>query len=155
MVEITEDMNKEIKDILDRERWQGYVEGKVEGAINVLYSLDLDKEHRIDLLSKASGLSHVTTVEIIEPREIEERIYKNEDLSKADKDALLALMFNEAMLDKTEMEHPKQTLSFISSFGAERFIEECLPQIDLWIKNGEQVSLHRVREWLIDKYDLF
>lgn len=154
-MEISEDIKKEVQDILDRERWQGYVDGKVEGALNVLYALDLDKEKRLELLSNAVGLSKATATGFLEPREIEERIYKNEDLSDEDKDALSALMSNETMKDEAVMDHPKQTLSFISAFGGEKFIHECLPQVDIWIENGENVSMRRVRDLLIDKYDLF
>lgn len=154
-MEISEEIKKEVQDILDRERWQGYVGGKVEGALNVLYAMDLSKEQRLELLSNAVGLSEATATGFLEPREIEERIYKNESLSIEDKDALSALMSNETMKDETVIDHPKQTLSFISAFGGEKFIEECLPQVDIWIENGEDVSMRRVRDWLIDKYDLF
>ena len=155
MAEISEKMKKEIQDILDRERWQGFVSGKVEGALNVLYSLDLSKEKRLELLSEALGLSQTTALEFLEPREIKYRIYKNENLSGEDKDALNALMSNETMKDETVMDHPRQTLAFISSFGEENFIKECLPQVDIWVENGEDVSMRRVRDLLIDKYDLF
>ncbi len=155
MAEISENMKKEIQKILDRERWQGYVNGKVEGALNVLYALELSTEKRLELLSEAVGLSHMTAEEFLEPREIKERIYKNKNLSAEDKRALDALMANETMKDESVMDHPRQTLSFISSFGGEKFIEECLPQVDIWIENGEKVSMRRVRDWLIDKYDLF
>ena len=154
-MEISEDIKKEVQDILDRERWQGYVSGKVEGALNVLYAIDLSKEKRLELLSEAVGLSRATAEEFLEPREIEDRIYKNENLSDEDKGALDALMSNKTMKDETVMDHPRQTLSFISSFGGEKFIEECLPQVDIWVKNGEEVSMRRVRDLLIEKYDLF
>lgn len=154
MAEISEELKKEVQEILDRERWQGYVGGKVEGALNVLYALDLSKEKRLELLSKAVGISHTTAEEFLEPREIEERIYKNENLSDEEKDALDALMSNKTMKDETVLEHPRETLAFISLIDGEKFIEECLPQVDIWVKNGEEVSMRRVREWLIDKYDL-
>ena len=154
-MEISEDIKKEVQDILDRERWQGYVSGKVEGALNVLYAIDLSKEKRLELLSEAVGLSRATAEEFLEPREIEDRIYKNENLSDEDKGALDALMSNKTMKDETVMDHPRQTLSFISSFGGEKFIEECLPQVDIWVKNGEEVSMRRGRDLLIEKYDLF
>ena len=154
-MEISEDIKKEVQDILARERWQGYVSGKAEGALNVLYAIDLSKEKRLELLSEAVGLSRATAEEFLEPREIEDRIYKNENLSDEDKGALDALMSNETMKDETVMDHPRQTLSFILSFGGEKFIEECLPQVDIWVKNGEEVSMRRVRDLLIEKYDLF
>lgn len=155
MAEISEDFEKKVQKILDDERWRGYVGGKVEGALNVLYALDLSKEKRLELLSKAAGLCHMNAEELLEPREIEDRIYKNESLSDEEKGALDALMSNESMKDETVMDHPRQTLAFISSFGGEKFIEECLPQVDIWIENGEEVSMRRIRDLLIEKYDLF
>ena len=83
-MEISEDIKKEVQDILARERWQGYVSGKAEGALNVLYAIDLSKEKRLELLSEAVGLSRATAEEFLEPREIEDRIYKNENLSDED-----------------------------------------------------------------------
>ncbi len=155
MLEITGELKNEVQEILDRERWQGYIDGKVEGALNILYALDLDKEKRIELLSEAVGLSNITATEFLEPREIKERIYKNKNLSRDDKEALLALMSNEAMKNEKVLDHPKETLSFISAIAGEKFIEECIPQVDIWIDNGEEVSMRRVRDWLIEKYDLF
>jgi len=99
MAEITEEMKKEVQEILDKERWQGHITGKVEGALNVLYLLDLDKEKRLEILSKAVGVSNATAKDFLEQREIEERIYKNESLSNDDKEALCKLMSNEAMKD--------------------------------------------------------
>ena len=154
MAEISEEFKKEIQEILDRERWQGYVSGKVDGALNVLYALDLDKEKRLDLLSQAVGISRATAMDFLEPREIKDRIYKNEHLTNNDKDALSSLMSNDTMNDETVMTHPKRTLSLIASLGGEKFIEECIPQVDVWIENGEKVSMRKVKDWLIDKYDL-
>ena len=152
---LTEEIREKVQDILDRERWQGYISGKVEGALNVLYLIDLDKEERLKILSEAIGLSRATAEDFLKPREIEERIYKNDTLSSEDKSALSALMKNKAMNDEKVIEHPRELLEFVSKLGKDKFIEECLPQVDLWIKNGEEVSMRRVRDWIIDKYDLF
>lgn len=43
---ISEKYEKEIKEILAKERWQGYVNGKIEGAINVLNLLEIDKDKK-------------------------------------------------------------------------------------------------------------
>ena len=40
---IPEDVKASIKDILNRERWQGYVSGKIEGTLDVLNLMDVDK----------------------------------------------------------------------------------------------------------------
>ncbi len=69
MAETREELENKVQTILDRERWQGYVGGKIEGALNVLYSLDLSRERRIELLANAVGLSQRTAEELIEPRE--------------------------------------------------------------------------------------
>lgn len=97
----------------------------------------------------------MTAEEFLEPREIEYRIYKNENLSDEEKGSLDTLTSNETMKDETAMDHPRQTLAFISSFGGEKFNEECLPQVDIWVENGEEVSMRRVRDLLIERYDLF
>ena len=78
-------MRSEIEKILKDERWRGFVSGKVEGALNVLYLLDLDKEKRVELLQEAVGLSRATAEEFIEPKENEEKILKNKNLTGADK----------------------------------------------------------------------
>ncbi len=64
-----EEMKMEIQKILDRERWHGYVSGKVDGALNVLYALDLSREERIQLLAGAADLSLATATDFIEDRE--------------------------------------------------------------------------------------
>ena len=156
-----EEIQKQVEEILDKERWQGYVSGKVEGALNVLYSLDLDMEKRLELLQSAVGLSRETAEEFLKPREIKYRIYKHPDLSSDDKKALDVLMEIETMNSEKPMEHPKETLFFIARFGgdigprAEKFFSECLPQVDLWIEQGEEVSMKRVKDWIIEKYGLY
>ena len=151
----TDALKKKMQDILDRQRWMGFVDGKIEGALNVLYLMDLDKEKRIELLSEAVGLSSDTAAEFLKPKEIEYQILKREDLTGADKTALLSLLTNEAMMDKTVIEYPKQTLAIVSSFAGKKFVEECLPQIDIWTENGEKISMSRIRDWLIKKYGLY
>ena len=66
MLDTSEALKREIQKILDRERWQGYATGKIEGALNVLYQLDLDKQQRIKLLRNAVGLSEATATGFIE-----------------------------------------------------------------------------------------
>ena len=63
------DAEKAMKALLDRERWQGYVSGKVEGALNVLYELNLSRDERIQLLADAADLSLATATDFIEDRE--------------------------------------------------------------------------------------
>ena len=64
-----EEFQKDVKRLLDRERWQGYVSGKVEWALNVLYTLNVTREERIHLLADAAGLSQATAADFINERD--------------------------------------------------------------------------------------
>lgn len=44
-------------------------DGKVEGAINVLYAMDLSREKRIELPAEAAELSRATAERFLEARE--------------------------------------------------------------------------------------
>ncbi len=68
---ITEDLKKEVQEILDRERWQGFIDGKIEGALNIIYALDIDKDMRVELLMNAVGLCRETATEFIDAKEAE------------------------------------------------------------------------------------
>ena len=59
MVEIPEELKREVQDIMDRVRWQEYVSGKIEGALNVLYAMDLDKDKRLPVDSSKAASMHV------------------------------------------------------------------------------------------------
>ena len=148
------EISDEIKNLLDREHWQGFVSGKVEGALNVLYLMDLTFDNRLELLEKAVGISEATAKDFLEPREIDYRISKNQNLTVSKKAALNKLLLNEQMLDDKVMEHPIETIKIISSMSDEPFIEETIPKVKEWIEAGEEVSLRKIREWLIDRYDL-
>ena len=151
---IMKEMEAEVQEVLDREFWRGSASGKIEGALNVLYALDLPKERRIELLADAVGLTIGTATKILEPREIEKNIYALEDMPPAEKNALLSLMENEAMQSEEVMEYPKQTVRLIAAIDGGRFIEECLPQVDAWVEAGEDVTMSKVRNWIIEKYHL-
>ena len=69
MANTYKEKKKEIEANFERERWQARTSGKIEGALNVLYALDLDMEKRIRLLADAVGLSYTTSKEIIESEE--------------------------------------------------------------------------------------
>ena len=148
------EISDEIKNLLDREHWQGFVSGKVEGALNVLYLMDLTFDNRLELLEKAVGISEATAKDFLEPREIEYRISKNQNLTVSEKAALNKILLNEQMLDDKVMEHPIETIKIISSMSDEPFIEETIPKVKEWIEAGEEVSMEKIREWLIDRYDL-
>ena len=154
MLEISEDIKKDIKEILDREHWRGFVSGKIEGALNVLYLMDLTFDNRLELLEKAVGISEATAKDFLEPREIEYRIFNNQELTISEKAALNKLLLNEEMLDDKVMDHPIETLKLISSMSDEPFIEKTIPKVKEWIEAGEEVSMRKIREWLIDRYDL-
>ncbi len=65
---IDESIKEQVENILERERWAARVSGKVDGALNVLFLLDISKEERISLLSRALGLSTATATDFIEDR---------------------------------------------------------------------------------------
>ena len=96
----------------------------------------------------------MTASEFIAPRQIEENIYKNKDLTDNEKDSLSNLMSNDAMDEEKVLDHPLEMLKFLTSISDEIMIEKCIPQVEKWVKDGEDVSLHRVKEWLIEKYQL-
>lgn len=65
---IDENIKEQVEKILEKERWAARVSGKVDGALNVLFLLDLSKERRIELLSQALGLSTATATDFVEDR---------------------------------------------------------------------------------------
>ena len=154
MARATGDFSKEMEKALDRAMWQGEVSGKIEGALNVLFALDLEKEKRLELLCNAVGLSSETATAFLEPRQIEENILKNEKLSPYEKNELLDLMENDALDDATVLENPVATLKRLASFARNSFLEKSISQTKKWVKNGEEVSMRRVKGWLIEEYHL-
>ena len=154
MKDAPESLKNKLKETFDNVRWQEYVSGRVEGALDILYALDMDKERRIELLSETLGRCNATATNFIEPREIIYRIKKSNNLSADKKHALLRLMSNETMDDKTALSSPEQTMKLISSFCDKDIIEECLPKVKEWIEGGEDVSMHRIKEFFVEKYEL-
>ncbi len=69
---VTEELQKTMDEKINIAKWQYFTGGKIEGALNVLYLLDIDRERRVELLARAIGLSHATANDFIEQREIEE-----------------------------------------------------------------------------------
>ena len=65
---IDENIKEQVEKILEKERWAARVSGKVDGALNVLFLLDISKEERISLLSRALGLSIMTATDFVEDR---------------------------------------------------------------------------------------
>ncbi|MCR4617737.1 MAG: hypothetical protein K5669_06075 [Lachnospiraceae bacterium] len=66
-----EEMEKEVDRILSVTRWQGYASGKVDGALGVIKALNLDDEERkIELLSRAVGLSRETAIEMLKQEDV-------------------------------------------------------------------------------------
>lgn len=154
MAERAKDKKNKLEEAIEVARWQGEVSGKIEGALNVLFALDLDKEKRIEVLQNAVGLSFITASEFIEPRQIEENIYKNAKLSVEEMNDLSKLMKNSTMNDKTILNHPVEMLNFMASMKDEIMIKKCIPQVKEWVKAGEDVSLRRIKDWYIEKYKL-
>ncbi len=69
---VTEELQKTMDEKINIAKWQYFISGKIEGALNVLYLLDIDRERRVELLARAIGLSHATANDFIKQREIEE-----------------------------------------------------------------------------------
>ncbi len=148
------EMEEEIQKVLDIERWRGRLDGLVEGALNVLYLMELDKEKRLELLEKAVGVSRETALTWLEPRELEYRIYKNDELSFGEKQKLSKLLSNDAMRDESALDHSEATLKALSAVADNEFMDGCIPQVKEWIAAGEEISMRKIRDWIIDKYGL-
>lgn len=58
----------------------------IEGALDILYSLDLDKDKRIDLLTKTTGLTQAKAIAVMESREKEERANRSNKAEERMKD---------------------------------------------------------------------
>lgn len=69
---VTEELQKTMDEKINIAKWQYFTSGKIEGALDVLFLQELDKERRVELLARAIGLSHATANDFIEQREIEE-----------------------------------------------------------------------------------
>ncbi len=68
----TGELQKTIEEKMNIAKWQAFTSGKIEGALDVLFLQELDKDRRVELLARAVGLSHATANDFIEQREIEE-----------------------------------------------------------------------------------
>lgn len=64
-VVINTDMEKEVRKILRRENWRGFIDGKVTGGLAVLDVLGIEREKRIAVLAEAIGLSSATATEFV------------------------------------------------------------------------------------------
>ena len=147
-----EEFEIEIDRILEIENWRGYVTGKSEAALDLLYMLDLDLKKRVELYCRTVGVGYDTAFKTIEPRELEEIIHNNNDISYEDEKTLIDLISNKTMCSEEPMEHPEEQLKIISGVAKDKFIEESIPQVKIWIENGEDVSLKKVRDWILNKY---
>lgn len=59
-------IKQKINEVLEVRQWQGYVSGKVDGALAVLAVLNIDKERCIEVLADALGLTRATATEFVE-----------------------------------------------------------------------------------------
>lgn len=60
------DMEKEVREILRRENWRGFIDGKVTGGLAVLDVLGIEREKRIEVLAEAIGLCTATATELVD-----------------------------------------------------------------------------------------
>lgn len=59
-------IKQKINEILEVNKWQSYVAGKVDGALAVLDVLNIGKERRIEVLAEALGLSRATATDFVD-----------------------------------------------------------------------------------------
>ena len=100
------------------------------------------------------SLIQISCHKFIEPRQIEENIYKNPKLSVEEMNDLSNLMENDTMNDNGVMDHPVEVLNLLVSMNGGLMIKKCIPQVKKWVKAGEDVSMRRIRDWYIEKYKL-
>ncbi len=63
--ETSEDIEKAVDEMLRVEKWRSFVSGKMTGGLAVLEVLDIDREERISIMSKALGLSEATATTLV------------------------------------------------------------------------------------------
>ncbi len=63
--EASEDIEKAVDEMLRVEKWRSFVSGKMTGGLAVLEVLDIDREERISIMSKALGLSEATATTLV------------------------------------------------------------------------------------------
>ena len=59
-------IKQKINEVLEVNKWQSYVAGKVDGALAVLDFLNIGKERRIEVLAEALGLSRATATDFVD-----------------------------------------------------------------------------------------
>lgn len=59
-------IKQKINEVLEVNKWQSYVAGKVDGALAVLDVLNIGKERRIEVLAEALGLSRATATDFVD-----------------------------------------------------------------------------------------
>ena len=90
----------------------------------------------------------------IELKQIAENICKNDNLSAEEKKELLELMVNEEMNDEQVLNHPVETVNLIVVMGGGPMLKKSIPQVEKWVKEGEAVSMRKIKDWYISEYKL-
>lgn len=80
------------------------------------------------------------------------RICEKNNITDSEKAQLISLLGNSEMYNERAMNHPTATVQFMVRMGAEKILEESIPQVGKWEKEGEKVSLFRVLLFLLVKY---
>lgn len=88
-------------------------------------------------------------------REIEDCILRHKSLTSEEKESLLRMVRIDTMKSERVLDHPKETLALLAELDGNRLISEAVPQVDRWVENGEDVTMKRVYDWIIDQYDLW
>lgn len=58
-------IEQKLEETLKVNKWQGFVSGKVAGALAVLEVLNVDRERSIEVLAEALGLSIATATDYV------------------------------------------------------------------------------------------
>lgn len=80
------------------------------------------------------------------------RIRDTDKLDDEKKRQLLGLIHNSGSYDERVMKYPVATIKLMVSMGAEKILEESIPQVEEWTKANEPVSMLRILEYLLEKY---
>ena len=70
------------------------------------------------------------------------------------KESLYKLMTNKAMNDEKKLEHPLEMVEFLLTMADDFILDECKQQVKKWVKSREDVSMRKIKDWLINKYKL-
>ena len=80
------------------------------------------------------------------------KIKEKQDLTDGQKKDLIGLVCNVEMYDKRILKHPVECIHLMVSMGAEKILDDSIPQVQEWVKANEPVTMFRIMEYLLEKY---